>query len=155
MAFKNHLVDQWVCNSCSVYRCPSARRLDSGNFARSRSKPPWVAQHPGWCVFITTWIAARFLDQVGRVSAMRIGSVWVMSAHLKSLKLPSGMSSSSVQKPVPDSTSVGSPVHHDDVCYLRTLVLDAFWVSKLHHICAQNFLFQVMKLLLVGEESES
>lgn len=50
-----------------------------------------------WLV-IPTRIAVSWLDQVGRHSAMRTRSGWEMSALSKSLKLPSGMSSSSADK---------------------------------------------------------
>ena len=109
--YRNHLVDQWDCNSCSVCHCPSARWMDYENLAWSLSKPPWVAlaPHLGWRVFIPTRIAASWLDQVGIDSAMRTRSGWAMSALSKSLKLPSGMSASSADKLGKGST-ISSPI---------------------------------------------
>ena len=81
-----------IVNFFSLYHCPSVRRLDSGNLAQSHSRLQLAALVLGRCGWCHTQITAKWMDQVGRGSAMKMGSRSVMSAPSKSLKPPCGMS---------------------------------------------------------------
>ena len=81
-----------IVNFFSLYHCPSVRRLDSGNLAQSHSRLQLAALVLGRCGWCHTQIAVKWMDQVGRGSAMKMGSRSVMSAPSKSLKPPCGMS---------------------------------------------------------------
>ena len=104
-AYRNKLTDHCDYNSCSICHRSSVRRLESGNLARSPSRPQWAAPHLGRHVLFRTIGAATMLV-VSRGSAGIMGSRWGMCAPSKSLTLPCGMSSSSLGNLVPVSTSI-------------------------------------------------